>query len=133
MYRISSFSIAVRHLLEAGTLLQGCVLIVDNCNIHIKGDNICVQGEVFQNHGILMTILPHCYPDFNLTEIVFGTLLRRLSCDRARYKSIDVKDFCNVIEIEMCNFNLKDKADFLSIADTIYNCSTKLELFKLNT
>ena len=60
----------------------------------------------------MITLSPY-HPDFNPNELVFGTLLRRLPCNRVSYKSIDTKDFKNAIKIGMGNFNLKDMISFL--------------------
>ena len=48
----------VRLLLVRKVLVRGDFFIVDNCTVHLKGDNIGIQEELFQNHGILMITLP---------------------------------------------------------------------------
>ena len=78
-----SFLKLVMQLLEVGTLSRGGVFIVDNCTIHIKGDNVGIQAELFQNYGILIITLPPYHPDFNPTKLVFDTFLRQILCNQA--------------------------------------------------
>ena len=54
-------------------------------------------------------MLPPYHPDFNPTELVFQTLVRRLSTERARYKSLDARDFINAMELEL------DAIDYLDV------------------
>ena len=48
----------VKSLLLLDILQREDIFIVDNCTVHMKGDNIGIQEELFQNHGILMITLP---------------------------------------------------------------------------
>jgi len=102
----------VLYLLDNGVLCRGDIFIVDNCSIHMKGDNVGLQHALFQEHGILMIALPPYHPDFNPTELVFQTLLSRLCSERARYNSINANDFKDAIDIEMTDFNLSDVISF---------------------
>ena len=102
----------VRLLLVSKVLVRGDIFIVDNCTVHLKGDNIGIQEELFQNHGILMITLPPYHPDFNPTDLVFALIVRRLSCDRARYNSLATEDFTKAVEIELDNFDLNDVVAF---------------------
>ena len=88
------------------------MFIVDNCSIHTLKDNVCIQEELFENHGIFMTTLLHYHPDFNPTKLVFQTLFQRLSVDQAHYKSLYTDIFLNTIEIEMNNFDLQNFISF---------------------
>ena len=72
-------------LLKKGTLLRGDICIINNCSIHIHGDNIGVQCELYKNNVALMITLPPYYPDFNPAELVFNTLHQRLIRLRERY------------------------------------------------
>ena len=99
-------------LIERGVLFRGDIFIVDNCSIHIKGDNIGLQQALFEEHSILMIALPPYHPDFNPTELVFQTLLSRLYSERARYNSINADNFKDAIDIEMSDFNLHDVVSF---------------------
>ena len=71
-----------------------------------------LQKELFFSHGILMITLPPYHPDFNLTELVFNTLLQRLSSQRARYKCLFASDFLRAIHIAMKYFDLEDVIAF---------------------
>ena len=62
-------------------------------SIHTLGDNVGIQEELFENHGNLMTTLPPYHPNFNPIELVFQTLLQRLSEEQERYKSLDAANF----------------------------------------
>ena len=53
----------VLYLLDNGVLCRGDIFIVDNCSIHMKGDNVGLQHALFQEHGILMIALPPYHPD----------------------------------------------------------------------
>ena len=102
----------VMFLLERGVLCWGDIFIVDNCSIHMKGDNIDLQKALFEEHGVLMMALPPYHPDYNPTELVFQTLLSRLCSERARYNSINADNFKDAINIEMADFNLPDVISF---------------------
>ena len=108
----SLFCQFVRVLLDNGTLNSGDIFIVDNCSIHVQGDNIGLQEELFHTHGILMITLPPYHPDYNPTELVFNTLLQRISAQRARYKSLAADDFLDAICIELDSFTRHDVVGF---------------------
>ena len=76
----------IRVLLLARILQRGDVFIVDNCSIHMFGDNTGTQEYLFREMGILMITLPPYHPDFNPTERLFNMLLQRLDSKRLRYK-----------------------------------------------
>ena len=71
-----------------------------------------LQNELFHGHGILMITLPPYHPDFNPTELVFNTLLQRLSSQRARYNCLFAAGFLDAINIAMRNFDLEDVIAF---------------------
>ena len=98
----------VKMLLQKGTLQRGDIFVVDNCTIHTKGDNIAIQETLFRNYQILMIPLPPYHPDLNPTELVFNTLLQRLSSERARYNLLFATDFLDAIHIAMSNFDITD-------------------------
>ena len=60
-------------LLDSGVLQRGDVFILDNCTIHMYGDNIGTQEFLLGEYGILMITLALYHPDFNLTEPFFNT------------------------------------------------------------
>ena len=102
----------VKMLLQKGTLQRGDIFVVDNCSIITKGDNIAIQETLFRNYQILMIPLPPYHPDLNPTELVFNTLLQRLSSERARYNCLFARDFEDAIHIAMNNFDHSDVIAF---------------------
>ena len=102
----------VKFLLEKGTLQPNDVFIVDNCTVHMQGNNVGLQDSLMHDYGILMIPLPPYHPDFNPTELVFNTLLQRLTAERARYRSLDAYDFLDAIIVELCKFTHKDVVSF---------------------
>ena len=99
-------------LMDKGILVRGDILVVDNCSIHCKGDNVGLQESLFRDHGILMITLPPYHPDYNPTEFVFRALLKRLRSERARYNSLNADDFLDAICLEMGDFNINDTLSF---------------------
>ena len=59
-----------------------------------------------------MINLPPYHPEFNPTELVFNTLLQRLTRIRARYNSLDAVDFKHDIERFVSSFDLSDVLAF---------------------
>ena len=55
----STFLEFVCKLLEEGVLERGDVFIVDNCSMHIYGDNTSSQQFLFDEYAILWS---HCLP-----------------------------------------------------------------------
>ena len=102
----------VKSLLEKGTLQPNDVFIVDNCTVHMQGNNVGLQDSLMHDYGILMIPLPPYHPDFNPTELVFNALLQRLTAERARYRSLDAYDFLDAIIVELCKFTHKDVVSF---------------------
>ena len=68
---------------------QGDIFVIDNCTIHVKGDNEALQQILWEDHGILMITLPPYHPELNPTELVFSTLVSRMRSQRARVGSND--------------------------------------------
>ena len=102
----------VKYLLMQETLQPNDIFIVDNCTVHMQGNNVGLQDSLMNDHGILMIPLPPYHPDFNPTELVFNTLLQRLTAERARYKSLDAYDFLDAILLELCKFTRLDVISF---------------------
>ena len=102
----------VRILLERGTIARGDVFVVDNCSVHLQGDNVGIQEELFVMYGILMITLPPYHPDYNPTELVFNTLLQRLKSARARYNCLSANDFVDAICLFLDDFNHEDVVGF---------------------
>ena len=116
----SIFLRLIRLLLDTGVLQRGGVFILDNCTIHIYGDNVGTQEYLFDEYGILMVSLPPYHPDFNPTELIFNTLLQRLSSIRARYKcwkiptndTMRANTFLDCITFQLNNFTRDDIMSF---------------------
>ena len=110
----------IRILLDSGVLQRGDICIMDNCTIHMYGDNVGTQQYLFEEFGILMTTLPPYHPDFNPTKLVFNTTLQRLSARRARYKCWRIPlgnswrdiTFKQYIVFELDNFSRNDILSF---------------------
>ena len=110
----------IRTLLDSGVLQRGDIFVLDNCTIHMYGDNVGTQQYLFEEFGILMITLPPYHPDFNPTELVFNTTLQRLSARRARYKCWRIPlgnsfrdiSFKQCIIFELDNFTRNDILSF---------------------
>ena len=63
-------------------------------------DNVGIQYALFNMHIILMITLPPYHPGFNSTELVFNTLLQRLSGERDRYNCLDANNFFDAVKKE---------------------------------
>ena len=95
------FTNFVAHLIETGFLERGDIFAVDNCSVHMKGDNGALQDQLLKGLGVLMIALPPYWCELNPTELVFQTLLARLTADRARYNSSSNDEFYDCIVDEM--------------------------------
>ena len=102
----------VAHLIETGVLERGDIFVVDNCSVHMKGDNGALQDQLLEGLGVLMIALPPYWCELNPTELVFSTLLARLSSERARYNSSSNDKFYNCIVDEMYDFSIDDTMSF---------------------
>ena len=83
----------VRRLIAVGTLCRDDIFVIDNCSVHVQGDNVGLQQTLMDDFGILMLTLPPYHPELNPTELVFNTLLMRLRSARSRYTSVNAMDF----------------------------------------
>ena len=110
----------VKVLLEEGTLSRGDIFILDNCSVHVKGDNLGLAEHLLNEEGILLLTLPPYHPELNPTELVFNTLLQRLKSKRARYNSLDAEDFLDAICIELSSISLGDVAEFFVKCGYLY-------------
>ena len=102
------FLLFVRRLIENGTLINGDVFVVDNCTVHVQGDNVGLKETLLEEFGVLMVNLPPYSPELNPTELVFNTLLQRLASVQARYNTVTEMDFFRAIEWAMNGFTLID-------------------------
>ena len=92
---------SVRCLLQYGTRSYGDIFVVDNCSVHLQGDKIGIQNELWDKYEIMMVPLPPYIPEFNLTELVFNTLLQRLSSVQARHNTMSEIYFYEAIVMTM--------------------------------
>ena len=106
------FAHFVAHLISTGTLARGDIFVVDNCSVHMKGDNGALQDQLLEGLGVLMVALPPYWCELNPTELVFQTLLARLTAKRARYNSSSNDVFYNCIVDEMYHFSIDDCISF---------------------
>ena len=75
----------VGHLIRTGILVRGDIFVVDNCSIHMKGENEFLQETLLDEMQILMIPLPPYYPELNPTEFVFNYLVQVLKSESTRY------------------------------------------------
>ncbi len=92
-----TFQYFVKHLCEIGFLRENDIFIVDNCTIHMQGDNIDLPDVLWEVFRIVMIPLPPYYAELNPTEFVFNYLVSILKRDRARYISDTNELFVNKI------------------------------------
>ena len=74
----------VGHLIDEGMLRRGDIFIVDNCTVHMKGNNGNLQNRLLEQLGILMIPLPSYWCELNPTKLVFWTMIARLNGERKR-------------------------------------------------
>ena len=82
------FSEFVAECIREGILQRGDIFIVDNCTIHMQGENEHLQDILWENYGILMMALPPYHPELNPTELVFRALLKRMRSLRCKKGTI---------------------------------------------
>jgi len=75
----------VSHLIQASFLVRGDIFVVDNCSIHMKGENEYLQETLLEEMDILMIPLPPYYAELNPTEFVFNYLVQILKSKSTRY------------------------------------------------
>ena len=106
------FTHFVAHLISTGTLVRGDIFVVDNCSVHMKGDNGALQDQLLHKLGVLMVPLPPYWCELNPTELVFQTLLARLRSDRSRYNAKNNDVFYDSIIKKMMQFSYEDVTAF---------------------
>ena len=111
----------VKRLLRVGTLERGDIFVVDNCSVHIQGDNSGLQESLMSDFGILMLALPPYHPELNPTELVFNTLLMRLRSARARYKAVNLMNFGELIKMVLNNITMQDVSAFYNFCGYYIN------------
>ena len=102
----------VGHLIEVGTLASGDIFVVDNCSIHMHGENKHLQENLFNDLGILKVPLPPYHPELNPTELVFNTLVQRMRSNHTRSSSKSNKVFLKKVITEIEKFSRDDAKSF---------------------
>ena len=95
-------------LIKKRVLQRGDIFVVDNCTVHMKGDNGDLQDQLLRDLGVLMVPLPPYWCELNPTELVFQTLLARLNAERRRYNATSNDTFFLDIDGEMGAFSHRD-------------------------
>ena len=85
-------------------LKRGHIFILDHFSIHVKGDNVGFEEMLWYDYGIVLVKISPYNPELNPLEVVFNTLLQRLSRVRVCYKSLDVVDCMHAIKLTMASF-----------------------------
>ena len=76
-----------RHLVGQETLEQEDMFVINNCSIHMQGENKYLQEDLFSTLGILMIPLLPYHHELNPTELFFDTLVQRLRSKKSRSSS----------------------------------------------
>ena len=108
----SIFANFVARLIEKGVLQRGDIFVVDNCTIHMKGDNSHLQDQLLQDLGVLMVPLPPYWCELNPTELVFNSLLMNMRSERKRYNAGTNDQFFDDIDAEMNDFTRDEVKSF---------------------
>ena len=98
----------VEYLIDNCVLVRGDIFVVDNCSIHMSGDNDSLQNMLFFKCGILMVPLPPYTPELNPCEFVFQTLVQRMRSKNNRERSKNNAKFIQKVESELSNFVRND-------------------------
>ena len=106
-----TFQTFVRYLVEVGFLIENDVFVVNNCTIHMHGENEELQASLWNELGIVMIALPPYYPELNPTEFVFNYLVAILKRDRVRCGVNCNESFVNTISnvIDGISYELIEK------------------------
>ena len=75
----SSFSSQIIMAINAGWLLRGDVLVLDNAAIHCGGENTDLEEWLWVNFQIFLVFLPARTPEWNPIELVWNILVQRLN------------------------------------------------------
>lgn len=64
--------------IDAGHLLAGDYLIVDNASVHHGDNTFDMLLDVLEANGVRLMFLPKYSPEFNPCELVFGKMKKHL-------------------------------------------------------
>lgn len=98
----------VMHLLEKGILRRGDIFVVDNCSIHMKGENNMLVDILWEDFGILMLPLPPYHCELNPTEFIFHHLVKQMQYDYIRQNSNNDIDFVTRVENSLLEIQFDD-------------------------
>lgn len=87
----------VAHLIEIGLLERGDIFVIDNCSIHMSGENEFLQETLWKEAGILMIPLPPYSPELNPIKLVFNDLVQHLRSWASRSESVSSEEFKQVV------------------------------------
>ena len=73
-----NFQLVVRNAVATGFLLSFDVLVLDNAAIHTGGGNSGLGDWLWEDHRILLLLLPARTPEWNPIEMVWNILVQRL-------------------------------------------------------
>ena len=90
----------------------GDIFILDNFSVHVNGDNVSLEETLWYDCSIVLVNLSLYNPELNPSEVVFNTLLQRLSRVRVCYKSLDVVDCMHAIKLTMASFDVDNIVAF---------------------
>jgi len=102
----------VGHLLNLRFLREGDIFIVDNCSIHMQGENEFLMEHLWDEHDIAMIPLPPYTPELNPTELVFNALVARLKATRSRSTVTPGHAFACWIQEELDSMSRSDVKNF---------------------
>lgn len=80
---------------------SGWPFVVDNCSIHMKGENELIVEALWEERSTVMIPLPPYTPELNPIELVFGAFTARLKANRSRSKVQSGQDFAALIQNEL--------------------------------
>jgi len=74
----TEFSIQVELAMSSGFFHPGDVMVLDNAQIHVGGENTVLEDWLWSRFGVFVLFLPPRSPEFNPIELVWNTLVVRL-------------------------------------------------------
>jgi hypothetical protein len=74
----------IADLMDAGHLVAGDVLVMDNAPKHVAQENHELMGVLLETMGVRLVLLPKYSPELNPCELVFAKVKRYLRDERGR-------------------------------------------------
>lgn len=72
------FALQLEQACHSGFFHCGDILVLDNCVIHIGGENTVLEEWMWDTFGVFLLFLPPRSPEWNPIELVWNTLVQRL-------------------------------------------------------